>query len=147
MTKVTKHTSPVQIKQRKELSISTGDTVKVWQKIEEKGKTRLQAFEGIVLGRKHGTEAGATFTVRRVANGYGVEKVFPLYSPLIDKIEVSRRSKVRRSKMYHIRRKAAKEIKRKMRNMTLVSEVAVDESIPAETEEVKKEEAKVAENK
>src|SRR3990167_2038804 len=109
--------SPVNIDERQKLDLRSGDTVRVWQKIVEKGKTRLQAFEGLVLARKHGKEAGATFTVRRVASGVGVEKIFPLYSPVIDKIEVVKRSKVRRSKLYHIRDKAAKEISRQMRNI------------------------------
>ncbi|MEK7147721.1 MAG: 50S ribosomal protein L19, partial [Patescibacteria group bacterium] len=92
--------SPVNIEERQKLDLRAGDTIKVWQKIVEKGKTRLQAFEGLVLARKHGKEAGATFTVRRVASGVGVEKIFPLYSPVIDKIEVLKRSKVRRAKLY-----------------------------------------------
>ncbi|MEK7176106.1 MAG: 50S ribosomal protein L19 [Patescibacteria group bacterium] len=114
--------SPVNIEERQKLDLRSGDTVKVWQKIQEKGKVRLQAFEGLVLARKHGREAGATFTVRRVASGVGVEKIFPLYSPTIDKIEVLKRSKVRRAKLYHIREKAAKEISRQMRNLRLEKE-------------------------
>ena len=74
-----------------------------------------------VLARKHGDEPGATFTVRKVVDGIGVEKIFPLYSPLIDKIEILRRSKVRRAKLYYIREKVAREIKRQMRRMSLVS--------------------------
>src|SRR3954468_20291913 len=109
--------SPIDMAARKKLDLRAGDTVKVWQKIKEGDKTRLQAFEGLVLARKHGAEAGATFTVRRVASGVGVEKTFPLYSPMIDKIEVTKRSKVRRAKLYHIRDKAAKEIRRQMRNV------------------------------
>src|SRR5579864_3554628 len=85
---------------RAAIDMRSGDTVKVYQKIQEKGKTRLQVFEGLVLARKHGKEAGATFTVRKVSGGFGVEKIFPLYSPLIDKIEILRRAKVRRSKLY-----------------------------------------------
>ncbi len=61
--------SPVNTEERKKLDLRSGDTARVWQKIQEKGKTRLQAFEGLVLARKHGAEAGATFTVRRVASG------------------------------------------------------------------------------
>ncbi|MDP2648668.1 MAG: 50S ribosomal protein L19, partial [bacterium] len=80
--------SPIDMDARKKLDLKAGDTVRVFQKIEEKGKTRLQAFEGLVLARKHGREAGATFTVRRVSSGVGVEKIFPLYSPMIDRIEV-----------------------------------------------------------
>ena len=106
---------------RKQLDIRSGDTVRVWVKVEEKGKTRLQAFEGMVLARKGGTEPGATFTVRRVAGGYGVEKIFPLYSPAIDKIEILRRVKTRRAKLYHIREKAAREIRRQMRKMQFVN--------------------------
>ena len=117
--------SPVNIEERQKMDLRAGDTVKVWQKIVEKGKTRLQAFEGLVLARKHGREAGATFTVRRVASGIGVEKIFPLYSPMIDKIEVLKRSKVRRAKLYHIRDKAAKEISRQMRNIRLQKEGTV----------------------
>src|SRR5690606_20168443 len=95
--------SPVNMADRKALGTRAGDTVRVHQKIEEKGKTRLQVFEGVVLARKHGDEPGATFTVRKVASGVGVEKIFPLYSPLIDKIEIVKRSKVRRAKLYFIR--------------------------------------------
>lgn len=116
--------SPVNIDERKSLDLRAGDTIRVWQKIQEKGKTRLQAFEGLVLARKHGKEAGATFTVRRVASGVGVEKIFPLFSPIIDRIEVLKRSKVRRSKLYHIREKAAKEVSRQMRNIRAQKEVA-----------------------
>ena len=84
-------------------------------KIQEKNKTRIQIFEGMILARKHGTEAGATLTVRRSANGYGVEKIFPLYSPMIDKIELVKRSKVRRAKLYYIRDKAVKEINKRLK--------------------------------
>src|SRR5260221_4803552 len=101
--------SPVNIEERQKLDFRAGDTVRVMQKIEEKGKTRLQAFEGLVLARKHGTEAGATFTVRRVASGVGVEKIFPLYSPMIDKIEILKRARVRRAKLYYIRHKVTRE--------------------------------------
>jgi len=113
--------SPVQMTDRQNLGIKPGDTVKVHQKIVDKGKTRLQVFEGIVLARKHGVEPGATFTVRKVASGVGVEKIFPLYSPLIEKIEIVKRAKVRRAKLYYIREKVAREIKRQMRRMSLVS--------------------------
>ncbi len=107
--------SPVDMKARVALNLRSGDTVRVWQKIQEGDKTRLQAFEGLVLARKHGDEPGATFTVRKVIDGVGVERIFPLYSPVIDEIEVVRRSKVRRSKLYFVREKAAKEIRRQMR--------------------------------
>lgn len=139
--------SPVKVTERKALDIRSGDTVRVWQKIQEKGKTRLQAFEGLVIAVKHGKEAGATFTVRKVASGVGVEKIFPLYSPMIDSIETLKRSKVRRAKLYHIRDKAAKEIRRQMRNIRAlpevpeeIEEVSVEaENSPEVTEEVKSE--------
>ena len=69
------------------------------------------------MARKHGTEQGATFTVRRVSGGYGVEKIFPLYSPMIDKIEVIKRSKIGQSKLYHIRKTALKQISKRMKMM------------------------------
>ncbi len=102
---------------RAKLALRSGDTVRVWQKIKEGDKTRLQAFEGLILSRKHGDEAGATFTVRKVVDGVGVERIFPLYSPMIDEIETIRKSKVRRSKLYFVREKATKEIRRQMRNL------------------------------
>jgi len=114
-------TSPVQMEDRKALGIKAGDTVRVHQKIVDKDKTRLQVFEGMVLARKHGDEPGATFTVRKVSEGIGVEKIFPLYSPLIEKIEIVKRAKVRQAKLYYIREKVAREIKRQMRRMSLVS--------------------------
>lgn len=125
--------SPVKITERKALDIRSGDTIRVWQKIQEKDKTRLQAFEGLVIAVKHGKEAGATFTVRRVASGVGVEKIFPLYSPMIDSIETLKRSKVRRAKLYHVRDKAAKEIRRQMRNTRDIPETLVEEEAVAET--------------
>ncbi|HMO78722.1 MAG TPA: 50S ribosomal protein L19 [Candidatus Paceibacterota bacterium] len=111
--------SPVNIDSRKNLDMRSGDTVIVYQKIEEKGKTRIQQFEGLVLSRNHGTEPGATFTVRRTSDGYGVEKIFPLYSPVIDKIEVVKRSKTSRSKLYNIRRQAIKQISKRMKMMAV----------------------------
>lgn len=106
--------SPVSFEKRAKLDLRAGDNVRVWQKVKEKDKFRLQAFEGLVLARKHGSEIGATFTVRKVVDGIGVERIFPIYSPMIDKVEITRRSKVRRAKLYHIRKKAAKDIKREM---------------------------------
>ena len=89
--------SPIDTQSRIEIKIQTGDSVRVWQKIKEKNKIRLQAFEGIVISKKHGNEPGSTFTVRRVGtDGIGIEKTFPLFSPMIDKIEVTRRSKTRK---------------------------------------------------
>ncbi len=132
--KTTYKISPVNTDERSSLGIRGGDTVRVWQKIQEKGKTRLQAFEGIVLAVKHGKTAGGTFTVRKVASGVGVEKIFPIYSPMIDKIEITKRARVRRAKLYHIREKAAKEVRRQMRNLrTVKEEVIATETPVAET--------------
>ncbi len=130
--------TPVNIEERQKLSLRSGDTVRVWQKIEEKEKVRLQAFEGLVLAVKHGTEAGSTFTVRKVASGVGVERIFPLYSPGIDRVEILRRARMRKSKLYYIRDKAAREVKRQMRHQRVVTPeaVAVAEEAP-ETAEAK----------
>ena len=136
--------SPVNMEERQTLGIKAGDTVRVHQKIQDKGKTRIQVFEGLVLARKHGTEQGATFTVRKVASGVGVEKIFPLYSPNIDKIEIVKRSKVRRAKLYYIREKVAREIKRQMRRMqmmTLSTESATEVAQQAEKDAAEKAEA------
>ena len=124
--------SPVNMEDRKKLGIKAGDTVRVWVKIQEKGKTRLQAFEGLVLATKHGSEPGATFTVRKVSLGVGIERIFPLYSPNIDKIEIIKRAKVRRSKLYHIREKVAREIKRQMRKMKMVNISSLSDAEEAE---------------
>jgi len=123
-------TSPVDMEARKALDLRPGDTVRVFQKIEEKGKYRLQAFEGLVLARKHGREAGATFTVRRVASGVGVEKIFPLYSPMIDRIEIVKRSQVRRAKLYYIRDKVAREARRQLRRTRMMGSATDANEVP-----------------
>ncbi|TSC87041.1 MAG: 50S ribosomal protein L19 [Parcubacteria group bacterium Gr01-1014_8] len=133
--------SPVDMTARKALDVRPGDTVRVFQKIEEeKGKYRLQAFEGLVLARKHGTEAGATFTVRKVTSGVGVEKIFPLYSPMIDKVEIVKRARVRRAKLYYIRDKVAREARRQLRRAKVVvplqGEVVLDDAAEPVAEEV-----------
>lgn len=109
---------PESVRNRKDLDIRAGDTVRVNVKIQEKGKTRIQAFEGLVLARKHGAENGGTFTVRKVSNGVGVERIFPLYSPSIDSIEIMRRAKVRRSKLYFLRDVVSKTMRYKLRRIT-----------------------------
>ncbi len=145
--------SPVNSAGRAKLGIRAGDTVRVIQNIVElkKGKgtdkkektvknVRKQNFEGLVLAVKHGTEPGAMFTVRTTLSGVGVEKIFPLYSPMIDAIEIVRRSKVRRAKLYFIREKAAKEVKRQLRNTRSVATVLnTDVTVEAPAEEKKEE--------
>jgi large subunit ribosomal protein L19 len=100
-------------------TIAPGMIVKVHQKIKEtdtKGqeKERIQIFEGMVLAVKHGTEIGATFTVRKVSDGVGVERIFPINSPVVDKVEMVRQMRVRRSKLYFLRdyTKKLKEVKK-----------------------------------
>lgn len=139
--KTTINFTPVDIEARKALDFSSGDVVRVWNKIKENdGKTRLQAFEGMVLARKHGTEIGSTFTVRRVASGVGVERVFPLFGVMIDKIEIVRRARTRRSKLYYVRDKAIRDVRRKLKKDTRVvkkgSTTTVEAVTPEETTEV-----------
>jgi large subunit ribosomal protein L19 len=87
-----------------------GDTVKVHVKIQEGDKSRIQIFEGTVIAKKHGG-ISETFTVRRVAHGCGIERVFPLHSPVVDKVEVVRSGKVRRAKLYYLRDRVGKAAK------------------------------------
>jgi len=79
-----------------------GDTVKVHVKIKEGDKERIQVFEGVVIARRNG-DLRSSFTVRKISFGQGVERIFPLHSPIIDKIEVSKKGKVRRAKLYYLR--------------------------------------------
>ena len=89
---------------------NVGDTVRVHVKIKEGDRERIQAFEGTVIAKKHGG-AEETFTVRRVSYGVGVEKVFPVNSPIIDKVDVVRHGKVRRAKLYYLRNRVGKAAK------------------------------------
>ena len=125
--------------------IRPGDTIRVYQKIKEspkQGKSskesgeRIQVFEGQVLCRKHRKEIGATITVRKVISGIGVEKIFPIHSPNIKKIEILRRGKTRRAKLYYLRKSKGKRAKLKIK-----------EFIEAPTEEQEKPEEKVEEVK
>ena len=84
-------------------SFSSGDTAKVGYKITEGERTRIQNYEGVVISRKGGSTLSASFTVRKISFGEGVERVFPLYSTNIDSITVLRRGRVRRSKLYYLR--------------------------------------------
>jgi large subunit ribosomal protein L19 len=84
-----------------------GDSVKVHVKVREGEKDRIQVFQGIVIARRGGG-TGSSFTVRKISNGVGVERVFPLYSPVVGKIEVVRRGNVRRSKLYYLRERRGK---------------------------------------
>ena len=94
-----------------------GDTVKVYVKIKEGEKERIQVFQGVVIS-KRGAGTGATFIVRKVSYGIGVERIFPLHSPVIDKIEVITRGRVRRSKIYYLRKLKGKAARIKERRLT-----------------------------
>ena len=91
-------------------AFSVGDTVKVHVRIKEGQKYRIQVFEGTVIAKRHGG-IQETFTVRRVAHGCGIERVFPVHSPVVDKVEVVRHGKVRRSKLYYLRDRVGKAAK------------------------------------
>jgi large subunit ribosomal protein L19 len=90
--------------------VEIGDTVKVHVRIQEGEKSRIQIFEGTVIAKKHGG-ISETFTVRRVAHGVGIERVFPLHSPAVDKVELVRHGKVRRAKLYYLRGRVGKAAK------------------------------------
>jgi large subunit ribosomal protein L19 len=119
----------VDVEARKALKFVSGDILCVTTKIKEgkdkagKDKFRLQDFEGIVLARKHGAELGGTFTVRKMSGDIAVERIFPLYSPTIAEIKVIRQNKTRRSKLYFIRDKAAKETRKKLKTVVAKKEV------------------------
>lgn len=96
--------------------IKLGDTVKVYLKVKEGNRQRIQMFEGTVI-RRNGGGLRETFTVRRLSYGIGVEKVFPMHSPIIDRVEVSREGRVRRAKLYYLRNRVGKaaKVKEKLR--------------------------------
>ncbi|MBZ9578303.1 50S ribosomal protein L19 [Patescibacteria group bacterium] len=114
--------------------IRSGDTVKVYQKIREKGKERIQVFEGVVLARKHGKGIGATITVRKIISGIGVERIFPLHSPTIEKIEITKRGKVRRAKLYYLRKVKGKKAKLKRKEFV---KATTEEKLGQKSEEIK----------
>lgn len=121
--------------------VRSGDTVRVYQKIKEGKQERTQMFEGQVLARKHGKGISSTITVRKVISGIGVEKIFPLHSPTIEKIEIVKRGKVKRAKLYYLRK--AKGKKARLKRIEFKEKVA--EKPKEQTEELSKEEAKETE--
>ncbi len=116
-------------------NILPGDTVKVFQKIKEGDKERIQVFEGVVLAKKHGNEVGATITVRKVSKGVAIERIFPIRSPLIQKIEVIKRSKVRRAKLYFLRTAKGKRARLKRKEFDQEKINKVEEIIEDKKEE------------
>lgn len=120
-------------------AFNVGDTVKVHIKIKEGSRERIQIFEGFVLKRQNGG-ISETFTVRRIASGVGVEKTFPLHSPLVEKIEVVRKGDVRRAKLNYMRQRTGKSAKIKAKEYTeeqlaAMAKTAADEAAPAEPAE------------
>jgi len=115
--------------------IAPGDTVKVSAKIVEGGKERIQVFQGVVIGMRRGGTS-ANFTVRHVAYGIGVERTFPLYSPLVEKVEIVRHGKVRRAKLYYLRGLSGKAARRKIKRVDRKVEKIGEELLEAEPEEI-----------
>jgi large subunit ribosomal protein L19 len=127
--------------------IKPGDLVRVHQKIKEKNKERIQIFEGRVIARKHGKGINATITVRKVISNVGVEKIFPIHSPNIEKIEIAQKSKVKRAKLYYLRDVSPK--KARLKKIEFKEAVAVEpepEQLP-EQEKTEPVEEKPAEEK
>ena len=125
----------------------SGDVVKVFRKIIEGGKERIQVFEGMIIAVKGAQSSSAMITVRKVSNGFGVEIVVPVQSPNIDKIELLKRAKVRRSKLYFVRERSAKSLKMKYTDAATLAKKDVKEVVEPKTEEVvveTKEEEKIA---
>ena len=114
--------------------IHPGDTIRVHQKIKEAGKERIQIFEGLVLARKHGKGINATMTVRKVSQGVAVERIFPIHAPFIQKIEIIKRAKVRRAKLYYLR--DAKGKKARLKTTAFGMEVAKPEKGEQQTKEI-----------
>ncbi len=111
-----------------------GDTIKVYQKIKEGDKERIQIFEGLIIAKKHGKGIPATITVRKVVDGIGVERVFPIHSPSLSKIEVVRHGKVRRSKLYYLRTAKGQRAKLKKKDFAVaIAEEPVTESTAPES--------------
>ena len=111
-----------------------GDTIKVHQKIKEGEKERIQIFEGIIIAKKHGKGISGTMTVRKVVDGVGVERVFPIHSPSIDKIEVVRHGKVRRAKLYYLRTAKGKKARLKKKDfVAAIADELVKEPLTEET--------------
>src|ERR1035437_2653098 len=104
--------------EKKMPDLRPGDTIKVYQKIKEGDKERIQVYEGLFLAKKHGTGISSMITVRKMVDGIGVERIFPLHSPSIDKIEILRHGKVRRAKLYYLRDAKGKKAKVKRKDFS-----------------------------
>jgi large subunit ribosomal protein L19 len=143
--------SLVEVKKKaKTPAISPGDTVRVHTRIVEGDKERIQVFQGVVIKIKHGGN-GAGYTVRHIAYGVGVERTFPMNSPLVEKVEVVRHGKVRRSRLYYLRKLSSKEARRKIKHVEKavmqVGEELLQEQPEEEIEPIMDEEAVAAAEK
>ncbi len=97
--------------------VKPGMYVRVYYKIKDKDKERKQRIEGLVIARKHGNELGATFTIRRIIKGVGIEWTLPVFSPNLEKVELIKITRPRRAKLYYIRRKSQKQIRKRLRKV------------------------------
>ena len=108
--------------------VRVGDTIKITQRIKEGEKEFNQLFEGLVIAKKHGDGVSGTITIRKILDGIGVEKILPIHLPTITKVDILKRSHVRRAKLYYIREKASREVRKKMKKIW--SEKFVEASEP-----------------
>ena len=125
-------TNIIQDQLKKVPELQAGQTVKVYQRVKEGNKERVQPFEGLVIAVKHGRGLDGTFTVRKISSGIGVERIYPLHSPTIDKIEVLKKADVRRAKLYYMRERSGKSARMKSKNI----EVPAEGNVENETTEV-----------
>ncbi|PIP24186.1 MAG: 50S ribosomal protein L19 [Candidatus Nealsonbacteria bacterium CG23_combo_of_CG06-09_8_20_14_all_37_18] len=116
--------------------IRPGDTVKIHQKIKEKDKERIQVFDGQIIAKKHGKGITSTITVRKVISGVGVEKIFPIHSPIIDKIELVKKGKAKRAKLYYLRKARGRRAKLKRKEFAEV--IGEEKLVKEEVETIEK---------
>ncbi len=121
----------------KPTEIQPGMFVRVYQKIKEGKKERIQRIEGLVLARKHGSESGATFNIRRIVKGVGIEWILPLFSPHIEKIELIKAAKVRKAKLYYIREKSSRQARKKLKQTSLAKKKTGEKKEEKKEEEMK----------
>ena len=123
----------------KTTDIKPGMYLRVYQKVKEGEKTRTQRIEGLVLSRKHKNEPGATFTIRRIIKGVGVEWVLPLFSPTIEKVELIKATKPRRAKLYYIREKSQRQTRKKLKTAPQILNKTLKETNKETEKEIEKE--------
>lgn len=117
--------------------VRPGDTICVYQKIKEGDKERVQTFEGLVIAKKHGKGISGTITVRKIISGIGTERIFPIHSPIIDKIEILKRGVVRRAKLYYLRKAKGKKTRLKKKEFAEAATKEKPLEIEEQTEEIK----------